>query len=701
MKTLVLSLTKKLKKTDKTEYLDKFDVLKTSGNSVEVREIFDNSLLMERELKKAVKEKYDFVVVSSPLEGKSAEDAFRSKFAYIIPRAERKIQKVPKAKKKGFRKKDEEIETVTYQRKKTHVFPLELSGCDAFTFAYLGLKVVFIPDNITFEALKSITQKALDAFAENEESYPEGYSLRDRSVRVLTFFERHFPIRSDPKSEKIRKSVMLTAMCAFIVAAYLFVQNIYLIPLHNSSIISEIQTVFYDGQSSSGKNDANKITKKNWKKLKKINKEIVGWVKINNTRIDYPVLWHKGDNAYEQFYLWRNYKKEYIPGGTTSIFLDWRSKKGMESKNVILHGHHMEDGTMFADLLKYGGYTGNLKFYKKSPVITISTPKGGTQTYKIFSIFKSNVDNYLGEYFDFYCAKFKNDPQFLNYVYNLKIRSLINCPVSVNEDDQLLSLVTCSYEFGWGSNFRTIIVARKCRKGENEEVDVNSASVNKKSVWPQCYYSRFGGKRPTVSTFRNEYKKGKLSWYDGSYKAKGSEQLPTSYTVPTLPPIKKTTTAPTSATTKATQATTKPKTTSKPTSSKPKTVSKPKVQTYTIRVFTYNPATDSRTNMKPVIEKKVKAGTLIKLPRIKEYEKDGYKYSLKKWKVKIAGVKKPRYLKKTTGKIKINVSAVVRAVYKKTKVVVPTQPTTKPKTSSAPKTTKPTKPAATDPKDED
>lgn len=382
--------------------------------------------------------------------------------------------------------------------------------------------------------------------------------------------------------------------------------------------------------------------------------------------------------------------------------MDWRSTKGTDSRNVILHGHHMEDGTMFADLLKYGGYSGNLKFYKKAPVIKLSTPKGGTQTYKIFSIFKSNVDNYLGEYFDFYCGKFKNDPQFLNYVYNLKIRSLINCPVNINEDDQLLSLVTCSYEFGWGSNFRTVVVARKCRDGESEEVDTSAASINKKAVWPQCYYSRFGGTRPTVSTFRNEYKKGRLNWYDGTYKAKGSEQLPTSYTVPTQPPATKATTKATTQPTTAKPAATKPTTATKPktssTAPKPK---KPAVKTYTVRVFTNNPATDTaKAKIKPKIEKKVKSGTKIKLPKIKDYQKDGYKYTLQKWKVKITGRKKPIYLKKKTKKYKVTTNAVIRAVYKKTQIIAPTQPTTKPK-ATTPAKPKPTKPAtvATDPKE--
>ena len=122
MNILVLSLTKKLRKPDKTEYLDKFEALKSDSRSVEVKEIFDNAVLLEHELKKAAKAKPDLIIVSGRLKN---ENAFRQRFAFIIRNAERKIQSVPKAKKKGFRKKGEEIKTVSYSRKKTHVFTLE------------------------------------------------------------------------------------------------------------------------------------------------------------------------------------------------------------------------------------------------------------------------------------------------------------------------------------------------------------------------------------------------------------------------------------------------------------------------------------------------------------------------------------------------------------------------------------------------
>jgi RHS repeat-associated protein len=72
-------------------------------------------------------------------------------------------------------------------------------------------------------------------------------------------------------------------------------------------------------------------------------------------------------------------------------------------------------------------------------------------------------------------GSFLSDAEFMNYVYNVRIRSLINCPVMVNEDDQLLTLSTCSYEF---SGFRTVVVARKLREGEKATVNTEIATLN-------------------------------------------------------------------------------------------------------------------------------------------------------------------------------------------------------------------------------
>lgn len=135
-------------------------------------------------------------------------------------------------------------------------------------------------------------------------------------------------------------------------------------------------------------------------------------------------------------------------------------------------------------------------------------------------MFKTNTLTAHGDFFNYMISDFENDKDFMNYVYNVRVRSLFNCPVDVNEDDELVTLSTCSYEF---TNFRTVVVARKVRAGESTKVDVSKASLNKNAVWPQVYYSSYGGTRPTVTDFDTAYKKGQITWYDGDYSFKNQK----------------------------------------------------------------------------------------------------------------------------------------------------------------------------------
>ena len=73
--------------------------------------------------------------------------------------------------------------------------------------------------------------------------------------------------------------------------------------------------------------------------------------------------------------------------------------------------------------MKFGGTTGNLDFYKKTPTIEFDTPKS-QGTYKIISVFKTNTLSTQGEFFNYMIGDFQNEKDFMNYVYNVRIRSL-------------------------------------------------------------------------------------------------------------------------------------------------------------------------------------------------------------------------------------------------------------------------------------
>ena len=481
-------------------------------------------------------EKPDVVVIANALRS-TDNSSFKKYFVETVASAERaENEPAPKdywkkrnkafteaRKNKAGKEKLEELEKeFELTRKKSKVFSLGDfgNGYKGYCFVYRGIRVATVPKaELTGHDFSDVAAMAVirttQVFENSKNDYPDGFSDQKYTPPKTGFANQFIPLPCDDKKEIARKCVVIAAFLVFLAALWLLFYNMVFLSIQNAQLNGEIQRIAHGTTDDSGNNQApNKADGINWDKLKKINDEIVGWIQINKTQIDYPVLWHKGDDINSQFYLNHNYKRDYDTYGC--IFLDYRCTKGIDSKNIVLHGHHMNDGSMFGNLMNYGGTSGNLDFYKTAPTIKFDTPKG-EGTYKIISVYKTNTLSSQGEFFNYMVGDFQNEKDFMNYVYNIRVRSLINCPVDVNEDDELLTLSTCSYEF---TNFRTVVVARRVRLGESTKVDVSKASVNKNAVWPQVYYNSRGGTRPTVTDFCTAYEAKQIKWYDGDYDFK-------------------------------------------------------------------------------------------------------------------------------------------------------------------------------------
>ena len=196
--------------------------------------------------------------------------------------------------------------------------------------------------------------------------------------------------------------------------------------------------------------------------IRELNSDVVGWINISNTLIDYPVVQTK-DNSY---YLRHNINKEYNYSGCP--FLDYRNsvKPDSDTRNFIIYGHHRRNGTMFAQLKKYN----DVDFYKENPVIRFDTIYNRSE-WIIFSNFRATTTWASGTPFNYIQTDFKDDAEFLKFVDELKKRSLITTPVDVRADDKILLLSTCSYE---KSHWRMVIAARRVRDGESK-IDVSKA----------------------------------------------------------------------------------------------------------------------------------------------------------------------------------------------------------------------------------
>lgn len=526
--------------------LDKYgyslkDIRKTELKASKIRATLDDISGSE--------EKPDVVIVANALSTKDSS-SFRKYFVETVAEAER-AENTPapkdywKKRNEAFRKAEkqnasqEELDALTEEfrmfRKKIKVFKLGEfgNGYKGYCFTYKGMMVAVLPQSdLTGEDEDDVIALAAvrteEIIKNSAEDYPNGFSKREYVPVNNGFVHRFIPVRGDSGKEIARKCTVILSFCVFLAALGLLLYNMVFLSMQNAALNGEIQKIAYSTDEGNSGNKDNKPEVGeaiNWKNLKKINKDIIGWIKMSNTKVDYPVLWSKSDTRDYQYYLDHNYKKNWDSFG--SIFLDYRCTKGTDCQNVVLHGHHIRDGSMFGDLLKYGGTKGNLDFYKKTPVIKFDTPDG-EGTYKIISVFKTNTLSSQGEFFNYMIGDFQNEKDFMNYVYNVRVRSLFNCPVDVNEDDELITLSTCSYEF---TNFRTVVVARKVRQGESTKVDVSKATLNKNPVWPQVYYSAYGGTRPKVTDFCTAYEKKQIDWYNGDYDFKNQKIVATTPTV--------------------------------------------------------------------------------------------------------------------------------------------------------------------------
>lgn len=183
--------------------------------------------------------------------------------------------------------------------------------------------------------------------------------------------------------------------------------------------------------------------------LKKENEDIIGWLEIPNTKINFPVV-QGTDN---QYYMAHTYKKEESKDG--SIFLDKDYNWDLPSSNLLLYGHNNKNGNMFQGLLNYKQES----YYNEHPDIRFTTLTDDSE-YEIISVFLSRVyytnENNVFRYYYFINAE--NEEQYNYYIEESKKASLYDTGKTAKYGEQLLTLSTCEYSQEDG---RFVIVAKK------------------------------------------------------------------------------------------------------------------------------------------------------------------------------------------------------------------------------------------------
>lgn len=205
-------------------------------------------------------------------------------------------------------------------------------------------------------------------------------------------------------------------------------------------IFEELESVVIEEQNKQEDEEITKI-----QKLYEENTDFIGWLEIENTNIDYPVM--QTGKERKDYYLYKNFYKEYSHMGTPYIA---EFCNVLESDNLIIYGHHINSNKMFGELEKYK----KKSFYEEHKKIKFNTIYENAE-YEIIAVFKTIAHTGF-EYYKFYNAN--SEQEFNTFIKKCKELSFYNIEETAEYGDKLITLSTCEYS---NKNGRLVVVAKK------------------------------------------------------------------------------------------------------------------------------------------------------------------------------------------------------------------------------------------------
>lgn len=258
---------------------------------------------------------------------------------------------------------------------------------------------------------------------------------------------------------KERKRKMLIAACLFMcIVSFGYLGAYYQVSAKSAREFEELSALKEAGAQSAGTREV-KIHYTDdtvevpdilpeYSLLHQKNQRLIGWVKIEDTLIDYPVM----QTVNNEYYLDHNFNQEEDRNGC--IFMDYQCDVVKGCDNIILYGHHMKSGRMFGTLNKYSKES----YYEAHPTIQFDTiyEKG---TYQVMYVFRSKVyseEEVTFKYYQFINAA--SEKEFNSAMNEMAALSLYDTGVTAVYGDRLLTLSTCDYQETKG---RFVVVAKK------------------------------------------------------------------------------------------------------------------------------------------------------------------------------------------------------------------------------------------------
>ncbi len=187
----------------------------------------------------------------------------------------------------------------------------------------------------------------------------------------------------------------------------------------------------------------------NYEELKGINGDFKGWIRLPDSNIDYPFV-QTNNNEY---YLNHLFNGEVNHFGC--VFIDMYNAPDFSDRNTVLYGHHMLDGTMFADVENYKQQS----YYDAHKALEIYTEAQNYYVYPVAGYLTDGQDAYVR-------TEFADDTDFMNYVNGFVTQSTFQSEETIEASDRMVMLSTCSYDVSDG---RFVLIGKLVeRNGEND-----------------------------------------------------------------------------------------------------------------------------------------------------------------------------------------------------------------------------------------
>lgn len=194
------------------------------------------------------------------------------------------------------------------------------------------------------------------------------------------------------------------------------------------------------------------------------NKDFFGWLKIEDTKIDYPVMYTPQDPEY---YLHRDFYGEYSESGT--LFIDGECP--YDSSYYLIYGHHMRNGSMFGELPKYQ----DRDYYEKHKIVFFDT-RFERRDYEVFAAFLAKAyppDEEEGKFCYYNYKDLTSKATFEEYIANVKANSLYETGITPEFGDEIITLSTCNYHTEDG---RFVVVARKVKEEKKSPTETTGST---------------------------------------------------------------------------------------------------------------------------------------------------------------------------------------------------------------------------------